>query len=161
MYAVCRIQKLKSSGEMTSTELHTNRQRETPNADPTKFNERLLGSPLIPNTPTLAEEVFSCIGDNGGRKIRSDAVLCVELLLSASPEFFRPDEQGAAGKWDAAQLEIWKQQNHRWLVETFGDRLLRIELHLDETSPTFMPTSCRLTNRASSTARAFLVVARS
>ncbi len=56
-------------------------------------------------------------------------------MLTASPEYFRPDEQGRAGKWDAQQLNAWKQANHQWLSEKFGDRLVRAELHLDEVTP--------------------------
>lgn len=135
MYAIFRIKKLKSGGEIAASEFHTKRLRETPNADPTKYNERFIGDLSTLTIPTLEQEVFDRVGDNGGKKIRSDAVLCVEILMTASPEFFCPDNAGAAGQWDQQQLNEWKAANHEWLSNTFGDRLVQAELHLDEATP--------------------------
>lgn len=132
--AICRIKKLKSGGEIAASESHTKRSRDTPNADLTKFNERFVGSPIT-SERTLEQEVFDRIGDNGGKKIRSDAVLCVEMLLTASPEYFRPDDQGKAGKWEAEQLEAWKDKVREWLQRCYDDRVVRAELHLDEATP--------------------------
>lgn len=131
-YSICRIAKLKNGGAITASEKHTLRQRETPNADLTKENERFIGNPATPEISTLELEVFARIGE---QKIRKDAVLCVEILLTASPEYFRPDEQGKAGKWDIEQLDAWKQANHQWLSQKFSDRIVRAELHLDEATP--------------------------
>ena len=128
-YSICRIAKLKSGGAIAASEAHTRRQRDTPNADLKKDNERFIGNP--PGSFTLEQEVFNRIGN---QKIRKDAVLCVEILLSASPEFFRPCNLGEAGHWDKQQLEGWKQANHHWLKQ-FGDRIVRAELHLDESTP--------------------------
>ena len=132
--AICRIKKLKSGGEIAASESHTKRSRDTPNADLTKLNERFIGSPTA-LCLALEQEVFARIGDNGGKTIRSDAVLCVEMLLTASPEYFRPDDQGKAGKWDEAQLEAWKDAVREWLEQRYGDRVVRAELHLDESTP--------------------------
>lgn len=131
-YSICRIAKLKNGGAITASEKHTLRQRETPNADLSQANERFIGNPPTPGMSTLELEVFTRIGE---QRIRKDAVLCVEILLTASPEYFRPDDQGKAGKWDAAQLEAWKQANHQWLSQKFTDRIVRAELHLDEATP--------------------------
>ncbi len=129
-YAICRIAKLKNGGSITASEKHTLRQRETPNADLTKLNERFIGNP--PGSATLEQEVFNRIGQ---QKIRKDAVLCVEILMTPSPEYFRPQDQGKAGKWDSQQLEDWKQAHHHWLNQKFGDKIVRAELHLDEATP--------------------------
>ncbi len=131
-YSICRIAKLKNGGAITASEKHTLRQRETPNADLKIENERFIGPSPSFLSPSLEQEVFARIGE---QKIRKDAVLCVEILLTASPEYFRPDEQGRAGKWDAQQVSAWKQANHQWLGEKFDDRLVRAELHLDEVTP--------------------------
>lgn len=129
-YAICRIAKLKNGGAISASEQHTLRQRETPNADLSKHNERFIGNP--PRTSTLEQEIFDRIGE---QKIRKDAVLCVEILMTASPEYFRPQDQGKAGKWDSQQLEDWKQAHHQWLNQKFGDKIVRAELHLDEATP--------------------------
>ena len=131
-YCICRISKLKSGGSITASEQHTLRQRETPNADLSQENERFISYPYTPPDTSLEKEVFARIGE---QKIRKDAVLCVEILLTASPEYFRPDDHGKAGKWDADQLDQWKQSNRHWLDQKFGDRIVRAELHLDESTP--------------------------
>ena len=131
-YCICRISKLKSGGSITASEQHTLRQRETPNADLSQENERFISYPYTPPDTSLEKEVFARIGE---QKIRKDAVLCVEILLTASPEYFRPDDHGKAGKWDADQLDQWKQSNRQWLDQKFGDRIVRAELHLDESTP--------------------------
>lgn len=131
-YAIFRIAKLKSPSQLSTSERHTWRLRETPNADLSRINERLLGSSdFIP----LSQLVSERIGSNGGRKIRKNAVLAVEMLLTASPEFFRPSIPSHAGSWDADVLERWKQTNLSWLLDNFGDRIVRTELHLDESTP--------------------------
>jgi 5S rRNA maturation endonuclease (ribonuclease M5) len=129
-YGICRIAKLKTAGAIAASEAHTRRQRFTPNADLTKANERFIGT--TPGTAKLEQEVFERIG---AQKIRKDGVLCVEILLTASPEFFRPGDRGRAGQWDSQQLADWKEANHDWLSGTFGDRIVRAELHLDESTP--------------------------
>lgn len=131
-YCICRISKLKSGGSITASEQHTLRQRETPNADLSQENERFISYLYTPPDTSLEKEVFARIGE---QKIRKDAVLCVEILLTASPEYFRPDDYGKAGKWDANQLDEWKQSNRQWLDQKFGDRIVRAELHLDESTP--------------------------
>lgn len=131
-YCICRISKLKSGGAITASEQHTLRQRETPNADLSKENERFISTPLTLPSTSLEQEVFARIGV---QKIRKNAVLAVEILLTASPEYFRPGDKGRAGKWDVGQLEEWKQANRQWLNDKFGDRIVRAELHLDESTP--------------------------
>jgi Plasmid recombination enzyme/Protein of unknown function (DUF3991) len=129
-YGICRISKLKSAGAIAASESHTRRLRPTPNADLTRENERFICTE--PGTLMLGQEVFNRIGN---QTIRKDAVLCVEILLSASPEFFRPGDRGNAGQWDSVHLANWKKTNHDWLSEMFGDRVVRAELHLDEVTP--------------------------
>jgi 5S rRNA maturation endonuclease (ribonuclease M5) len=129
-YGICRIAKLKSGGAIAASESHTRRSRATPNADRQKENERFMGT--APGAMALEQEVFDRIGD---QKIRKDGVLCVEILLTASPEYFRPGDLGKAGQWDSQQLEDWKGANHQWLNDQFGDRVVRAELHLDESTP--------------------------
>ena len=69
------------------------------------------------------------------RKIRTDAVYCVEILLSASPEYFRPDDPSQYGYYQANKLDDWKQASQQWLQQEYGDRIVRAELHLDEATP--------------------------
>lgn len=60
-------------------------------------------------------------------KRRKDAVIAIEAVLTASPEFF---EYG-----DQAQLEEWIEANRAWLNERYPGRLKSFVVHLDEKTP--------------------------
>jgi len=130
-YGICRIQKLKA-GSVSGSALHTNRERYTPNADPEKQHVRIIGELDSPKTPDLETLVRQRIGD---QTIRKNAVLAVEFLLTASPEYFRPDDPGRAGHYEPQRLEDFQHQACEWLTNNYGDRIVRAELHLDEATP--------------------------
>lgn len=130
-YGICRIQKLKA-GSVGRSALHTSRKRDTPNADPEKQYIRIIGSPDSPNTPDLETIVRERIGE---QTIRKNAVLAVEFLLTASPEYFRPDDPARAGHYEQQQLEDFQHTACEWLLNRYGDRIVRAELHLDESTP--------------------------
>ncbi len=125
--AIARITKLKQAN-LAGSEQHTNRSRTTPNADAIKQNVRLMDGVAA---QSLTELVRSRIGS---QPIRKNAVLCVELL-TASPEYFRPEAPGNAGDWRGDRLEQFQWAVQNWLTQTYGDRIVRAELHLDEATP--------------------------
>ncbi len=132
-YAIARLKKLKR-GNISGSASHTARERETPNADPTQKNIRFIGS-LDPEE-RLEDLVLAKIGEHEQkRKIRTDAVYCVELLLSASPSYFRPDCPTNAGYYEQQKLDDWVEATHQWLADEYGNRIVRAELHLDEATP--------------------------
>ena len=130
-YGICRIQKLKA-GSVGRSAKHTSRKYDTPNADPTKQHIRIIGSPDSPDIPDLETLVRQHIGE---QTIRKNAVLAVEFLLTASPEYFRPDDPARAGYYEPKRLEDFQQSACQWLVNRYGDRIVRAELHLDESTP--------------------------
>ena len=130
-HAIARIAKLKS-GNIASSEQHTKRVRSVPNADPEIKNIRFIGQPETSNSPNLETLVRERIGQ---QTIRKNAVLCVEMLLTASPEYFRPDEPSLAGYYQPERLEEFQGAVHQWLDNQYGDRIIRAELHLDEATP--------------------------
>jgi hypothetical protein len=129
MKAIARITKLKG-GNLAASEQHTDRSRETPNADPSRDNQRLIN--VGDNDQTLMDMIRQRVGQ---QKYRKDAVLCVEMLLSISPEYFRPNNPAIAGYWEVDKLERFQWAVQQWLTEKYGDRVLRAELHLDEATP--------------------------
>ena len=132
-YAIARIAKLKR-GNLAGSASHCARTRVTPNADPTSQNIRFIGSD-DPNEK-LEDLVLNKINSpSQKRKIRSDAVWCVELLLTASPEYFRPDNPTRGGYYDPSLLKEWLTANQQYLNQTWGERIVRAELHLDEMTP--------------------------
>ncbi|NJK58556.1 MAG: DUF3991 domain-containing protein [Pleurocapsa sp. SU_5_0] len=130
-HAIARIAKLKS-GSVGASALHTRRARETPNANPEIANIRFIGQPDSMNLPSLETIVRDRIGD---QTIRKNGVLCVEMLLTASPEYFRPDDPSKAGFYEPERLADFQQAVHSWLDKEYGDRIVRAELHLDESTP--------------------------
>jgi len=129
-YAIMRIQKLKTWGDIAGSDAHNFRQRETPNADV----ERLQDNICLAGVPEKAacESVKEAIGD---QKIRKNAVLAVEMFMSASPEYFRPDNPAQAGSYDLGKLWAWKEASQQWLNDKYGERVVKSVLHLDESTP--------------------------
>ena len=92
-YTVLRFEKLKTFGDIGGAESHNKRERPTHNADAerTEQNRYLIGS----KSDNIRQLVKSKIGN---QKIRSNAVLAIECVMSASPEYFRPGNPEKAGK---------------------------------------------------------------
>lgn len=129
-FTVLRIKKLKTWGDIAGCGKHNQRERETPNADErrTPQNQFLVGTPEKGSVDAIKEAL-------GSQLIRKNAVLGVEMLLSASPEYFRPDEVNKAGAYAPERLESWKQATVNWLQESYGQRIITATLHLDEATP--------------------------
>jgi hypothetical protein len=119
-------------GSVGGSEKHTARLQDTPNADPYKENIRLIGDN---DDPELEKIVLAKIADNTKHKPRKDAVLCSEIFLSASPEYFRPHDPSHAGEWDDSLMWNFANASKKWLQDNFGDKCVRAELHLDESTP--------------------------
>ncbi|AFZ04645.1 MobV family relaxase [Calothrix sp. PCC 6303] len=130
--AIMRVGKLKSLGSVGGSEKHTARLQDTPNADPYKENIRLIGDN---DDPELEKIVLAKIADNTKHKPRKDAVLCSEIFLSASPEYFRPHNPSHAGEWNDSLMWNFANASKKWLQDNFGDKCVRAELHLDESTP--------------------------
>ncbi|MBD2472160.1 MobV family relaxase [Nostoc sp. FACHB-145] len=130
--AILRVEKLKSFGNIGGSEKHTARLQDTPNADPTKQNIRLIGKEDERSLESIVKEL---IKSKTNYQPRKDAVLCSEIFLSASPEYFRPDDPSMAGTWDNQKMEDFTNASQKWLLEKYGNKCVRAELHLDESTP--------------------------
>jgi len=122
MYAVMRIAKLKTMGEIGALGKHNERTRETRNADVGRLgdNERLAG------TGDWCADVEARLAV--ARYRRPDAVLCLEHVLTASKEFF------ADG--DSERLAAWRDAAMGWLRDTYGrENVVAAVLHRDEITP--------------------------
>lgn len=110
IYAICRIQKIKSWIDLRVGARHNARERETPNANLCVSNLRLIGSP----DQDLEADFKKIIGD---QKIRVNAVLGVEMLLSASPEYFRPDNPAQPGVYLTERVDDFAFASTEWLKQ--------------------------------------------
>lgn len=126
---VFRIAKLKTYGNIGGAAAHNLRTRPTFNADPKRKNIVLKGS------VNSGEQVVQDVKDKLQHlKIRSNAVLAVEVLISASPEYFRPENPGAAGTWDEKKLNEWRKSVEPFIKKEFP-HAVSVVLHLDESTP--------------------------
>jgi len=125
-YAVLRIAKVKTMGHVAGLGVHVERERETRNADEARRaqNERLAG------TGDWCADVERRLAD--APTIRKNAVLAIEHVMTASPEFFG---EGSARE-QARRLADWRDASMAWLRETYGERnVVAAVLHRDELTP--------------------------
>lgn len=125
MKQILSFDKLKNYGQIGASSSHTYRTRETPNADEERFNlNRYFRANTVEQlVKSIKERVATSVN-----KPRSNAVLCMEYFVSASPEFFNEDN----GKQ-------WKQffnDTVEWLDERHGkENVVGVVIHLDEKTP--------------------------
>lgn len=117
---ILRFEKIKSFQELKLANAHANRHMETLNADAkkTKFNKKLYGANDMVG---LTKRIFK----DKGIKTRKNSVIAIDGLLTLSPDFFKSKKE----------IIDFANAAKKYLVETFGDNLLSVHLHLDETSP--------------------------
>jgi len=97
-------------------------------------NEILLGSGDIIKDIQKYEKSIEVRGHK-----RDTVAPYLTLVLSASPEFFRPDGGLPGSEVDteekAARLKAWKAETLKWAKETFGADLVSAIYNGDETTP--------------------------
>ena len=119
-FAILRLQKLKSFADVGGSLSHNYRNRETLNADDarTHLNEHALET---------NEKCMSAIRDRIPEKRRKDAVLCIEHLITASPDW--------AG-WGTEKETAFFEQSKKWLENKYGkNNVVSTTIHRDETTP--------------------------
>lgn len=125
---VFRVAKLKDLGNIAAAGSHNLRARPTPNADPKKKNVILVG-------PSSVEGIMDAFKKKlAGVKVRKNAVMGCEAVISASPEYFRPDDPNKAGYWHQDKLDAWRAAMEPWIAEKFP-HAVSVVLHLDESTP--------------------------
>lgn len=151
MYAIMRSKKHKKGGSLAAALQHMYRERETPNADPNVKNLVRNGASTRESLQLLHSEIKRST-EATGRKMRKDAVVAVEYVFTASPEF-----------WDRSDEQIKKFTNAAsdWLKETYSDgKIIAASVHLDETTPHISvfitPTTFNDKNQYTFNARKFL-----
>ena len=119
-YAILRTAKLKTMGNIGGSLAHNYRTIDTPNADPNR-------TPTNDHTVATPEAVKQAIQDRLPEKRRSDAVLCVEYLITASPEW---------DGWGTDKEDEFFERAGQWLYDKHGkENVAGMSLHRDETTP--------------------------
>lgn len=119
-YAILRTAKLKTMGNIGGSLAHNYRTIETPNADPnlTSKNHHTVATP---------EAVKQAIKDRLPEKRRADAVLCIEYLITASPEW--------EGWGNSLEDEFFKR-SAQWLMDKHGaENIAGMIIHRDISTP--------------------------
>jgi hypothetical protein len=122
-FAIMRIAKVKQLSQIDAISKHMERDRETPNADPerTPLNERLAGSGDWRADVQSRLEVAPTI--------RKNAVISIELLLGASPEWWTTGTEAEQDR----RRDAWRDLSTAWLRDTFGEQnLVAAVVHRDE-----------------------------
>lgn len=146
MYAIIRAKKLKSFGAISRSARHTFREQPTPNANPaSEKSNRTVGA-------LGSLDVVNKINARLPEKRRRDAVLCIEYLITASPEAFARhggtlSDLGSGYFRDALN---WLRIRHG------ADNVISATIHLDETTPHLVAYVVPLSSKNNLCARDFL-----
>ena len=117
-YVIMRMKKLKTRASVASSGRHNFRERETPNADEsltiTNSHEKAQ------NTNDLMHRLTMNIPTPKNR--RKNAVLAVEYMITASPEWWQSSTQ-------IQKLEF-EQKAKQFLTEIYGDKnIIQFSIH--------------------------------
>ncbi|MGP4988830.1 MULTISPECIES: MobV family relaxase [Pseudoalteromonas] len=130
MYQIVRVQKLKSMVSIQRSVKHSFRTQTTPNADPEKERENnVIGLKKGAKSKSeLEEQAMQKLKDRMPTKLRKNGVLCVEHLVTASPEFFDKKSREEQNEYFIKSLQFFKK---KWGEKNviFGG------IHRDETTP--------------------------
>lgn len=119
--AIIRIQKLKSAHSVRRSLDHTLREKDTPNADPDKSG---MNSFSIKSTAEAMSKFNEMMPD----KIRKNGVVCVEFLITASPEAMQNKTR--------AEQDAYFNDAFRFIGDKHGrENVLMGAIHRDETTP--------------------------
>lgn len=132
---ICRVGKIKRSGSSTlrSCEKEHRRKINRPGVDSDRIHlNRYLVDKGAYHEAAQAVLVKAGIDVD---ELRKDATIANDIVLSVSPEWFRPDDPEARGTWDENRLKVFEAEAQRFLKERFGGRLIAAVLHLDEATP--------------------------
>lgn len=122
---VFRVAKIKSTRDLRGSLAHNLRLQDTPNADPSLSHLNI--------EPTTLSTIDKCLARNdevlSGVKVRKNAVLAHEILVTGSPEHM-------AALTRAQQMEYFKDAQ-QYLNKLHGGarNLISMSVHFDETTP--------------------------
>ena len=124
-YAIFRVEKIKTKGELANRAKHNDRTRVSENVDLTGPPPRSLLGEDTRTVVARAEAVFEDKGINFSQK--EGKVLAVEILMTASRDFFE--------RATPEETESWVETSKKFAQDKFGDGLIDLMLHLDEETP--------------------------
>ena len=128
-FAIYRHEKIKTAGALAASANHMTRAVPTPNADPRRaqMNRVFIGSDDPAADAAALIPALDAVDDAGKRR-RSNSVIAIEVLLTASPEWWADAS--------AEQQQDWLDRSTAWLVQEYGrENIAHLRLHGDERTP--------------------------
>lgn len=142
-FAILRTQKLKSGHAVRRSLKHAFREQDTPNADPSRAAD---------NTHIGATNVAQALERFNARlpdKVRSNAVLAIEYLITGSPD----DLNGKSRQ----EQDTYFDDALKWLESKHGkENVVYVGIHRDETTPHLYAYVVPIDERGKLNCRAFL-----
>lgn len=123
-FAILRTSKITTS-KVGGVNAHNTREMEVPNCDPkeSNFNYQLAG------TKSLKNDIENRLEEAGIHKTRKNAVLGIEHMMTASPEYFENDK-------DNKKFYEFENECMNWLKDRYGEKnIINVHAHFDEHTP--------------------------
>jgi len=121
-YAIMRCKKLTGMGSVASALQHCYRERETPNANAERTPENYC------SVSESTDQAMGRVRELLPEKRRKDAVLAVEYVMTASPEWWKEATPRQQAEFFA--------RSEQWLEKKYGkDRVVAAVVHRDEATP--------------------------
>lgn len=119
-FTILRTAKLKTIGNIAGSLHHTFRSIKTENADPERTHLNI-------NSHQNTEQALKAIKDRLPPKVRKNGVICIEYLITASPEW---------NGWGTSKQDEYFSKSLEWLKEKHGaENVVTTSIQLDETTP--------------------------
>lgn len=142
-FAILRVQKLKAAVSVRRSMKHAFREQDTPNADP----ERTLQNTHF--GPQSVAEGMRAFNARLPEKVRKNAVLAIEYLITGSPEAMHAKTR--------PEQDRYFQDALSWLQERHGaENVVYAGIHRDETTPHMYAYVVPLDERGKLNCRHFL-----
>ena len=131
-YAVLRVDRRKAKGmaAIAASSAHTMREKPTPNADPDGPAPIVMHLANGKSPYQAARHLLE-----GVERRNRDTVLCREIVLSASPSYFRPGRESMGSVFEPDRVKAWATASLAWAKRQWPDQLASAVLHLDEMTP--------------------------
>lgn len=140
---VIRVSKLKTRQNVAASLDHTHRLRETKNADP----EREKLNNYDSSKAETLEKLDSRLAMQ--KKVRKNAVLCLEYVVSAHQDWFNSDEGVAFGEEYLKKAQKWLEQKHG------AENIIGAAVHRDEQAPHLVVYAVPIDKKGKLNAREF------
>lgn len=121
-FAILRVAKMRGAGQVAASAAHLSRTRETPNADPARKELNVIwGNQTVEATMGDWRRQLGSVD----RKVRADAVTCLEYVFAYSPDALAGQKVGDY----FASCAKWLEDRHG------NERIIMGAVHYDETTP--------------------------